>query len=214
MREKVYAEIMQICKKHIGFIHPNYFFGLWNHRIWERGEGIYKVLQHIPGSLRAIAFTHNVIANRGYYLRTVRPAWIKNHARHLGKSTLGVLRPVVRKFRSLRYGVNPSRAVFGLWPDNWLGPVAQVYVKRKNPGQKLYLAGIPGEDMQVSLRVEHLPKRKIPVHKDQPTRIDVDAETGQRILFEFSKAKKDAEGRYKTFWVTDTNLFAEHDVIY
>jgi glycosyltransferase involved in cell wall biosynthesis len=213
-RENVYAEIMQISKRHIGYIHPNYFFGLWNHRIWERGEGIYQVLRHIRGSLRVTAFTHNVIANRRYYFRTVRPAWVKDQMKHWLKSTLGVFRPLARKFRTLRYQVNPNQAVFGLWQDNWLGPVAQVYVKRKNPGQKLYLAGVPGGDMQVSLRVERLPNKKLDLQKGQPTRIEVEAEAGQRLAFEFSKAYQDAEGRNTTFWVTDTNLFAEHDVTY
>lgn len=213
-REDVFAEIMQISKRHLGYIHPNYFFGLWNHRIWERGEGIYKILQHIRGSLRLVALTHNLIENRAYYLHTVRPAWIKNQVRHLIKMTLGVFRPAARQWRRLRYQVNPKQAVFGLWQDNWLGPVAQVYIKRKNPGQALYLAGVPGDDMQVSVQVERISKKKLNLHKGQPIRIEVEAEPGQRISFAFSKAQKDAQGWYKSFLVTDTNLFAEHDVTY
>ncbi len=148
-RERVFSEIIKISKKHIGFVHHNYFLGLWNHRIWERGDGIYRIMQHIRGSLKITALFHNLYINRVYYFHSITPGRLKQQASHLLKSNLGILRPFIRKLRTLRYVVNEHKAVFGLWSDNWLGPVAQIYLKRKNPGQKFYLAGLAGVDMKL-----------------------------------------------------------------
>jgi len=213
-RERVFSEIMKISKKHLGYVHPNYFFGLWNHRIWERGDSIYKVMRHVRGSLRITALIHNLYVNKRYYLRSITPGKVKRQVNHLLKSNLGILRPLARKIRTLRYSVNTNNPVFGLWDDNWLGPVAQVYLKRKNPGQIFHLAGLPAEDMTVKIKIDRQANRTIRAHKNELTQIEIDAEVGQKVLLEFSKSRRDQKGRFITFQVTDTNLFAEHDVIY
>jgi hypothetical protein len=133
---------------------------------------------------------------------------------HVLKSTLGFLRPLARNVRSRLYLVDEQKPVFGLWPDNHLGPVFQVYVKRKNPGQKLYLAGIPAIDSAVKVKVEKRLDRELLLRKGQPSKIVVEAEPGQKVLIKFAKNYRDETGRYITMQLSETNLFAEHDVIY
>lgn len=213
-RERVYSEIIKISKKHIGYVHPNYFLGLWNHRIWEKGTGIYNFLRHLRGSMKIMAFLHNIAINYRFYIRSLTPNRIKQQVSHLLKSRLGILRPVARKMRTFWYVVNSRKPVFGLWEDNWLGPVAQVYLKRKNPGQTLYLTGLPNADMIVKIKINQKEDRKIRLLKNNLTRIEINAEVGQKVLLEFSKSQRHPTGRYITFLITDTNLFAEHDVTF
>jgi glycosyltransferase involved in cell wall biosynthesis len=213
-REKVYSEIMRISKKHIGYVHHNYFLGLWNYRVWERGGGIYGLMRHMRGSLKISALFHNLYANRHYYYHSIKPRSVRQQASHLLKSNAGILRPLMRKFRTLRYVVNPNKPVFGLWKDNWLGPIAQVYLKRKNPGQKFYMVGSAGANMSLKVKIESQSVLTIFLKEKELTRVEIDASTGQKILLEFSKSIRDSAGRYKTFLITDTNLFAEHDLAY
>jgi hypothetical protein len=133
---------------------------------------------------------------------------------HIFKSTLGFLRPLARNVRSRFYLVDEKNPVFGLWPDNHLGPVFQVYIKRKNPGQKLYLAGIPVIDSVVKVKVDHHLTKELLLRKHLLSKIVVEAEPGQRVIINFAKNQRDDTGRYITMLLSETNLFAEHDVIY
>ncbi len=213
-REEIFAEILSISKKHIGYVHVNYFIGLWNHRVWERKTGIYRYFRYIPRSFIILANLHYFFFNFSYLKKKASLAWFKQQIRFLLKSTLGFLRPLIRKIRSRRFLVTQNKAVFGLWPDNWLGPVFQVYIKRKNPGQILYLTGIPKQDTYLNVKIESTAAIHHKLEAGRAICLEVPAESGQRVLFEFSQPFKDETGRYITLLVTDTNLFIEQDVIY
>ncbi len=221
-REKIYREAFQVCRKWAGYVHFSYFQGLWYHRLWEKNTWYTRVLRHIPGLYKLVTRCHYLIYNQDYLrkdftgkplhqqlrlgLRSLR-SWLT----HQMKFLFGFTRPLVRRFRAKRYQVNPRRPVFGVWPDNWLGPVVQFYIKRKNLGQVLYLAGIPATDTTLSIHVEEGPVSHQTLRAGQEILLEVPAETGQRILFRFSTAQRDVKGRYCTMRVTDTNLFAEYD---
>jgi glycosyltransferase involved in cell wall biosynthesis len=216
LRERAYAEVFQVSKKHAGYVHFNYFLGLWYHRLCENPAGIYRYLGYLPKSQGIFARLHYLIFNRKYLIHRIKfnPGRVKRYVTHVLKSTLGFLRPLARNVRSRLYLVDEKNPVFGLWPDNRLGPVFQVYVKRKNPGQKLYLAGIPVIDSLVKVMVDHHTAEELLLRKDKLSKIVLEAEPGQKVLFKFAKNHRDETGRYITMQLSETNLFAEHDVIY
>jgi len=216
LRERAYAEVFQVSQKYAGYVHINYFLGLWYHRIRENPTGIYRYLSYLPKSQGIFARLHYFTFNRKYLIHQInfKPGRVKKYLTHFLKSTLGFLRPLARNVRSRLYLVDEKNPVFGLWPDNHLGPVFQVYIRRKNPGQKLYLAGVPVVDSVVKIKVDHHAAEELLLRKNQLSKIVVEAEPGQKVLFEFAKNHRDENGRYITMQLSETTLFAEHDVIY
>jgi hypothetical protein len=216
LRERAYAETFLASKKHAGYVHFNYFLGLWYHRLHENRTGIYRYLSYLPKSQGIFARLHYLIFNRNYLIRQIKinPGKVKKYLTHVLKSTFGFLRPIARNLRSRWYLVDEKNPVYGLWPDNWLGPIFQVYIKRKNPGQKLYLAGIPVIDSVAKIMVDHHAAEEFLLRKNQYSKMVIEAEPNQKVIIKFSKTHRDETGRYTTMQLTETNLFAEHDVIY
>lgn len=221
-REKIYREAFQVCKKHGGYVSLSYIQGLWYHRLWEKPGLSRRLVRAIPGMYRIITLADYARINSGYHwqkmtAQPVRQATInllhttKRELIHLLKSNLDFLRPLVRKIRRQRYRVEAGKPVFGVWPDNWLGPLAQFYVQRKNLNQELYLEGIPAKNLRVNIKLDQAIIEQKDLAANQPVRLMIPAEIGQKVQLEFSSARRDPEGRYLTFLLQDTNLFAEYD---
>jgi hypothetical protein len=103
--------------------------------------------------------------------------------------------------------------VFGCWTDNWLGPVAQFYLRRRSPEQTFTLAGTPAVDMQVEIRAE---KRLLECRLlvgGQYTTLEIPPMPESRISLRFTRTQKDNTGRNLCFLLADTNLFTEADAI-
>jgi hypothetical protein len=116
----------------------------------------------------------------------------------------------------MSYQVDANKPVFGVWPDNWLGPIAQFYIQRKNLGETLYLHCIPAQDLQVQIKIEqqnyHLPGNKANrLVAGQEVRLELPLEIGQRMQIQCTPPWRDANGRYLALRITSTNLFAEYD---
>jgi glycosyltransferase involved in cell wall biosynthesis len=220
-RETAYREAFLVCQRHGGYVDLNYFYGLWNHLIWEKATGLPNRLLRWRNSDILMARIHHktyhlVQKLKGFYkpgLFRQSGSTLKRKAVHYTKKYLDFIRPLVRKYRSSIYRVDRSIPVFGYWTDNWLAPVVQFYIKEKYPGQPLYLEGIPVVDMEVQIKVE----RKMVEHKQisggQYIRIEIPAQEGERITFTFSKPVFDPSYRYVSFLVQGTNLFTEEDPI-
>lgn len=58
-REAIYAEILRVCLRHGGYVDPNYFRGLWHHRVSERGRGWPAGLRRVPAAARSLAWLHH-----------------------------------------------------------------------------------------------------------------------------------------------------------
>lgn len=216
-RSEIYDEIFQISQRHAGYVSLNYFQGLWHHRIWEKEASPYRFLRLIPGSFRFMAHLHLALYHRKWPNR-LQPKNIIYQLRRwvyaFSNRWFGFLRPLARYIRFNFYLVSSDKPIFGLFYDDWLGPIFQVYIKRKAPGQQFYISGIPSVDTEMVIKQERDVVQKLQLTKDQPVDIAIRAEAGQRVLFAFSEVQKDPAGRNLSFLVTGQNLFSEQDVIY
>jgi glycosyltransferase involved in cell wall biosynthesis len=226
-REKIYQETFQVSQAQGGYVDLSYFQGYWYHRWWEINTPVTRLLRAVPGLYKLVTQFHYAWFNRRYILRKalVRPLreFLRDGLRtsrrwllHQLKTNLDFVRPVVRRLRGMSYQVDANKPVFGVWPDNWLGPIAQFYIQRKNLGETLYLHCIPAQDLQVQIKIEqqnyHLPGNKANrLVAGQEVRLELPLEIGQRMQIQCTPPWRDANGRYLALRITSTNLFAEYD---
>ncbi len=209
------AEVFQVSQKHAGTVSLSYFRSLWHYRVWEEPNGRYRFLRHIPHSFPIMAEIHYAIYHR-QFPASLKPrnllGSIKRYLRRISTNRWSFGRPLVRWYRASHFIVSPAKPVFGLFSDNWLGPVFQVYILRKTAGATLYLRGIPTKDMLLNVRVEDRPSQTLELHSDEPIKIPVEADPGDRVVFYFQDSMRDSAGRNLSFLVQDTNLFIEQDL--
>lgn len=209
-REKIYREIFTIIERHAEYIDLNYFYGLWNHRIWEQA-GRYRWLRALPKSFLIVANLHWLLHHRRKLTVKKGLRWLYWQGKVPLSRLLGFLRPVNRFLLSRKFRVSPQKPVFGLWNDNWIGPVFQVYLKKRRVGEKYYLKGIPAGSTIIAVKEEGQPIRKIQAGPCQEIRIEFNADEKQRIQLTISNPVRDDKGRFTAFRITDTNLFSEED---
>jgi hypothetical protein len=216
-RTRIFDEIFQISQRHAGYVSLNYFHGLWHHRIWELDDSPYRILRMVPRSYILMGYLHHAVYHRRWPDR-LKPRHLAYQVGRLlyrlSNRRLGFLRPLIRKLRSTFYLVSDRAPVFGLFYDNKLGPVFQVYIKRKAPSQRFYIRGIPSVEAELIIKrgAQMVQKRQLCAGRE--VNIEIDAEPGQRVLMAFSNATRDADDRNTSFLVLGQNLFSEQDVGY
>lgn len=209
-REKIYLEIFDISERHSEFIDLNYFYGLWNHRIWEQ-SGRYRWLRLLPKSFILVGLLHWFWHHRRKL--TVRKGlrWLYWQIKVPLNRLFGFLRPINRLRMASKFRVTAQQPVFGLWSDNWIGPVFQVYINKRKAGDKYYLKGIPARLTTIAVKEDGRPSRKIQAAAGEEICIEFDVVEKQRIQLMISNPAKDEKGRFTAFRITDTNLFSEED---
>jgi glycosyltransferase involved in cell wall biosynthesis len=219
-RRTAYKEAFLVSQRHGGYVDLNYFYGLWNHLIWEKTSGLPHLLAQWPNSFVMPAKIHHQLFQ---FFQRIKSKLNKKIIQRIVSETVtksldqlkhyfGFLRPIIRRLRSWIYQVNQDVPVFGFWPDNWLGPVAQFYIRSSTPGP-FFLEGIPIVDMDVQLRVNRQKIINKKIIGNTHTRLEISAKLGDRISLSFSKPVLDSSVRYITFLVQGTNLFTEEDPI-
>jgi glycosyltransferase involved in cell wall biosynthesis len=222
-RERIYATNFRICLQHGGYVHMNHFFGLWNHRIWERGDGIYRLLR-FPKSYILIAIIHHAWFNFTARYKAQREERARAHIPLRNWVRFGVklfliknfpwVRSVSRRLRALRYEVNEEKPVVGFWPDNFFSPVTQVLVRVFTSGQDLFIQGYPCKDTRLRVLVDHKETVNEKLVTNKEARIGIKVAKGQKVMLLFSDYLHEADGRQVAFRVTSTNLFTEVDAFH
>lgn len=210
-REKIFQEIFTISERHAEFIDLNYFYGLWNHRVWEQDNERYRWLRLLPRSFIFSANIHWLWHHR--HKLTLKKGiqglfWqIKVPLRRL----FGFLRPINRALLARKFKVDAQKPVFGLWDDNCIGPVFQVFLNHKIVGEKFYIKGIPAQTTTVRVKEDGRRTHTLKANAGEEICIEFAANEKQRVQITFSNPVKDEKGRFSAFRITDTNLFSEGD---
>lgn len=213
-RSKIIKEIFRISQQQAGYVSLSYFITLWHDRIWTQPHSPYRLFRIVPGSFRYMARLHEAVYNRRWPPALKPGAFTSRFTSSLRRylaDNLDFLRPVVRSRRAKKILVSSTKPVFGMYPNNTLGPVFQVYIKRKQPGQKFFMDGTPITDSQLTIRVDRKILSILQLVAGQAARIDIDVFAGQTVTFEFNNSPKDQNGFYSTYLVKSTNLFTEAD---
>ncbi len=210
-RTKIFREIFEISRRYTGFVNLNYYYGKWNHLIWERNQGWHRLLRVIPRSFLIAAniewlWTHR----RTISLKRV-VLWIQALVKAFLGRFLGFLRPLRHALLARSYKVSKKRRVFGIWDDNWTGPVFQVYLGKSSAGEGYYIKGKPALDTRIQVKEGSHTTRNIQAEAGKEIRIDFTASENQCIQLAFSNSAKDDKQRYAAFYITETNLFTEGD---
>ncbi len=191
-RVPVYREIIQTCLERADFAHPVYFRGLWHHLCEEKW--LLRHLARLPHFEETMASLHHLVANGKY-----RPI-----PRLVAKITRGAEK-LFKKWK---------RAVVGFGGDNWLAPVASIWLKDRPADEPLYLSGIAPVDMDLVVTISGEGSHRFKLHGnalETVTLPSVAAGEGKRVVLKFSGYAVTKGRRKVSFLVQDTNLFAEQD---
>ena len=66
-RRQIYREIFQVCQRHGGYVHLNYFYGLWHHLCEESDSPLFRRLKGRPGWQQRLARLHHKWWHRDQY---------------------------------------------------------------------------------------------------------------------------------------------------
>jgi glycosyltransferase involved in cell wall biosynthesis len=219
-RDKVYREIFEICQRHGGYVHYNYFLGLWEYLCKERPHGWARRLRRIPGF-------HTAIAPRLHFRWHHRDqiSWKRlPHvlARAGKRQAVGLGRKALRRFQSVAKWFSCTvlpqalvrRPVQGFLSDNWLEPTCRVALKKRWTGYALRLAGVAPVDTTLQVRVDGRLVQTVPLRAKQyeTVRFHLEPGCGKRLTLHFSDYVSDPVKRKLSFLVQDTNLFTESDL--
>lgn len=212
-RAKIYHEIFDICRKHAGHAHLNYFQGYWHHIIYENHNLISRVLRKSPRAQYVLPRLHRKLLHQKQY------TWRKISSL-ICKKTTSYLSKRGSKIESVDYLSSPSTSVteqnasvIGYWPDNWLEENVTIAPKERPVGQILQIGGIAPHDVQMNVRCgdTELLLFQFTAHKYQLVKFSADLVGNNPIHIRFSKFTNDAANRHLSFLLQDTNIFSEQD---
>ncbi|HWQ04859.1 MAG TPA: hypothetical protein VN452_05850, partial [Longilinea sp.] len=189
----------------------NYYYGKWNHLIWEENHGWYRLLRALPKSFLVAANIDWLWYHRKTLTFKKAVPWMKNQAKVALARVFGFLRPLHRAFLANSYAVNDRQPVFGHWEDNWIGPVFQVYLRANKMDEKYFIQGITALPCTIRVKEEGKVTQTVLAEAGKEIRIEFAAQVEQRVQLFFSNAKRDEKGRFTAFQINSTNLFAEGD---
>jgi glycosyltransferase involved in cell wall biosynthesis len=215
-RDKVYGEIFRICQQHGGYVHYNYFLGLWEYLCTERPTGLARRLRRIPRFYTAIAPRLHF---RWHHRRQITwrraPQALVRFGRQVGGEVLGRLGKALRRLgNKVLPGLMPGRPVEGFWPDNWMEPTCTIRLKNRLTGHALRVAGTAPVNTEVQVVVDGrvVKSRPLQANRYEEITFGVEPGSGKRVQFKFSHCITDHVPRHISFLVQDTNLFTEQDL--
>ncbi len=210
-REKVYAEVFAITRRHAGRTPLSYFAGLWHHRVAERSDTWAGKLRWLPGAHLQLALLHHKLHHGDWDSprRLMRDGgaairhwlWTRRATQALF-SRVGPLAALAERDRTVR----------GMHADNWIAPHAILTPRHPRRGATMRLCGTT--PVETDLRVRAGGRTLIERHLAPGIehRIEFTLPIGaRRIELRFSHHVLDAVHRRLSFLVSDTNLFAESD---
>jgi glycosyltransferase involved in cell wall biosynthesis len=193
-REEVYAEIFKICLKHGGYISPNYFSGLWHHRLHERNKLIANSMGRVPGFRVLLARAHQ--------------AWLSRHQITLRQRLTATIDQVSRRIHRTLAGA----ATAGIWPDAWLGPRAVFATSKIASESELFLAGYSACDGSVAVISGGKTLAEKRLRAGESVDIEFPSPQHGTVELRFSNSIIDQQKRVVSFRLNATNLLSEGDL--
>jgi glycosyltransferase involved in cell wall biosynthesis len=92
-RREIYREIFQVCQRHGGYVHLNYFYGLWHHLCEESGSVVFRRLKGRAHLQQRMARLHNKWHHRHQYSLGQIAGGLGRRLRRHTLSVLGRLLP-------------------------------------------------------------------------------------------------------------------------
>jgi len=121
-----------------------------------------------------------------------------------------VIRPIRSVIQALRRRRRPT---YGFWTDNWIGPKCTVQVDVHKLNQLQRLTGMSPIENRLSITAggNELTSCVCPANRQMAIRFRIPANSGRRLVLEFSNHVIDPNGRRLSFLVESTNLFDEQN---
>ncbi|MEL3888632.1 glycosyltransferase [Ferrovibrio sp. MS7] len=214
-RGKVFGEVFDVCRRHLGFIATQYFEGLWHYRLVESHPRMGPLIGSFPSIWRLVARLHRVIYfQQQGMLRTIVGSKLRSMSYH-GSRLTGLIYNTYRRLRRSRNNAGEvPRSVAGFWADNWFsGHTAITYATHQKP-QQAFLRGVPPLtcDLDITLNGKSLLHRQLGGGEHASITLNLPAmRPGDRLVVAFSKWEVEVGGRPLAFLADSTNLFAESD---
>lgn len=214
-RRAVYKEIFDVCMRLGGYVHQNYFWGYWYHRLWEDPNFWFRMIRRIPKIYPLVVTAHHLWFHHRW--RTPEVLWQRKRAALFRWLVLHFPRLSRRLYhRWIRFfpQVGPYRRVIGFYPEGYLSPVVQIYIDHPASSQRYYIEGRAFLPMTVRVRISGEGSKRYDLQPNSSTRVMVDLKPPgpRRVTFLFSRYVIDHRGRPISFELHDTNLFAERDL--
>jgi glycosyltransferase involved in cell wall biosynthesis len=231
-RTAIYREIFDVCTEQCGFVSKSYFHGYWNHLCFERGPRLAHVMKHLPWLWPRLASAHRLwfFGCRGLLGNVVR-AKLNLKLKLMAGQDSGLMRTVVRLTepkprklsvkavkavdRSIAIAIPKARrAVWGVYPDNWTGPIVKIEGMFSTGPARLRMIGWTPRDMNVQIFTDgcQVLSRFLSTNRLETLEIDAPRDKDVNCLeFFFSDYFADTASRALSFRFIETNLFGERD---
>jgi hypothetical protein len=180
-RDRVYGEILAVCRRHAGQAGFSQYFAYWHHRCREADHGWPRRLRWLPRPETWLALLH--------------ARWHRHDGRLLpfGADLLASLGRKLLRRRGLREA--------GALPDDWLGPGSTIDVAAPQD-RVLRLAGSAPKDLQLTVWLDGKARQSVALQAHREELIEMPLPAGCRELrLEFSGHAVDARGRRLSFRV-------------
>jgi glycosyltransferase involved in cell wall biosynthesis len=211
-REAIYHEVFQVCEKHAGYIHFQWFNGLWQHRVWEKTQGWPTLFRHVPYSYAPLARAHYALYQLGKAFQAPSLGQSLRQLVRLARAAVSWLlwQTRIRLGHRLPFAYHGS-PVFGLTPSNQLDSISQFYIRGRNASDAaFYLRGIPQTDarLEVFLEDERIAEHSLEDSEPISLSWNLDLAPGEpgRLTLKIWGTRPGMERRWNLFEVRATNL--------
>ncbi len=214
-RRKIFPEIFEICRRHLGFVAIQYFEGYWHHHLIERHKTIGPLIGLFPSIWRSLARLHRLIyfAEHGLLRQTI--AGKLRYKAQLGSRATQRLLRLYGWFRRLgKVGPATERIVLGFWADNWLSRQVVITAGQDLPARRIFLSGMAPKSGRITVTLN----RKELLHQDvigcQRSHMAFDLPAmakGAKLELLIAECDYESGGRELALLLDATNLFTEFD---
>jgi hypothetical protein len=213
-RSKIYEEIFEISRKHVGYVHRSYYQGHWQQKLYENEQvsPAIRLIRHIPGAHLPIGWLHCRWARRKSYTWQYVIAFFRKQVLSL-LSKLGIKTTISQTkawFKSFSGG---KMAVAGLFSDNWIADKLIIAPKKYADGQTLYIAGTSLENTTAKVYARGKLIKKQEILANTYTKVEFPSESidNKVVIIKFTKFSSDSARRRLGLLLQDTNIFTEQD---
>lgn len=213
-RRRIFPEIFDICRRHLGFVAIQYFEGYWHHHLIERHNRFGPLIGFFPSIWRSLARLHRLIffAQHGLLRRAI--AGKLRYKAQLGSRATNALLRLYGWFRRHVSNQATERTVFGFWADNWLSRKVVITAGQDLPARRMFLSGMAPKSCRISITLNRVELLQQDVTGCQRSHIAFDLPAmakGAKLELLIAECDYEQGGRELALLVDSTNLFTEFD---
>lgn len=213
-RGRIFPEIFDICRRHLGFVAIQYFEGYWHHHLIERHTKIGPMIGRFPAIWRSLARLHRLMffAEHGLLRRA-----IAGKLRYKAQFGSRIAKTLLRLYGWFRrpIGHQPTeRIVRGFWTDNWFSRKVVITACQDLPARRIFLSGMAPKSCRIGISLNRAVLLQQDVTGCQRSHIafDLPAMTkGAKLEVLITECDYEASGRELALLLDSTNLFTEFD---